>query len=186
MFDYTCRRSVLHAEILVPLNTSDWMRDRARLWNAVEAAEKRKDARLAREILLSLPHELTHEQRLELVREFARQEFVARGMIADLTLHSPDRKGDQRNHHAHIMLTMREIVGDGFDKKARDWNSTEQLEEWRVHWAGAVNHALERYGHEARATIAHLKTRVSTGTRAENGAGRDRDGARRQALLRRK
>jgi hypothetical protein len=150
VFDYTRRRGVLHAEILVPENTPDWMSDRAQLWNAVEIAEKRKDAQLAREVLVSLPHELTQEQRLDLVRDFVREEFVARGMIADLTVHTPDRKGDERNHHAHVMLTMREITGEGFGKKARDWNATEELEQWRAAWADAVNRTLEKYGHEAR------------------------------------
>jgi hypothetical protein len=150
VFDYTRRRGVLHSEILAPENTPDWMRDRAQLWNAVEAVEKRKDAQLAREVLVSLPHELTPEQRLDLVRDFVREEFVARGMVADLTLHSPDRKGDQRNYHAHVMLTMREITGEGFGKKARDWNATDQLEQWRVHWADAINRALEQQGHAER------------------------------------
>src|ERR1700675_62396 len=59
-FDYSRRRGVLHSEIMAPADAPDWMRDRAQLWNAVEKAEKRKDAQLSREILLSLPHELTH------------------------------------------------------------------------------------------------------------------------------
>ena len=145
VFDYTRRRGVLHSEILTPENTPDWMRDRAQLWNAVEAVEKRKDAQLAREVLISLPHELTRQQRIDLVRDFCREEFVAHGMIADFSVHSPDRKGDERNHHAHIMLTMRVVTGEGFGKKARDWNSTEQLEQWRADWADALNRTLEKY-----------------------------------------
>lgn len=149
-FDYTGKRGVLHSEILAPAETPAWMQDRAQLWNAVEKVEKRKDAQLARDLLLSLPHELTHEQRRDLVREFLREEFVARGMIADFSIHAPDRRGDLRNHHAHVMLTMRELAGDSFGKKVRDWNSTEQLEAWREHWADVVNRHLERHGHEAR------------------------------------
>ncbi len=56
-------------------------------------------------------------------------------MIADINIHAPDRKGDQRNHHAHVMLTMRTLTGDGFGKKVREWNGTEQLKEWRKQWA---------------------------------------------------
>jgi ATP-dependent exoDNAse (exonuclease V) alpha subunit len=149
-FDYTRKRGVVHAEILAPADAPDWMRDRARLWNAVELVEKRKDAQLAREILLALPYELTHEQRLDLVRSFAAREFVARGMIADITMHAPDSRGDDRNWHAHVMLTMRELAGQGFGKKARDWNDTEQLEQWRAAWAAAVNHALEQHGAAGR------------------------------------
>jgi len=149
-FDYTRKRGVLHAEILAPANTPAWMQDRVQLWNAVEKVEKRKDAQLARDLVLSLPHELTDKQRLDLVREFLRGEFVAKGMIADIAIHAPDRRGDDRNHHAHVMLTMRELAGDGFGKKVRDWNDTAQLEQWRESWAKIVNHHLERHGHEAR------------------------------------
>jgi hypothetical protein len=167
-FDYTRRSGVLHAEIITPDNTPDWMSDREQLWNAVEAAEKRKDAQLARHIEVALPHELTPEQRLELVREFVRDEFVSKGMIADIAMHAPDREGDQRNYHAHILLTMRVLTGDGFGNKCREWNpdftraqeegraktgfvvQTSQLEQWRSTWADYTNRALEREGIEAR------------------------------------
>jgi ATP-dependent exoDNAse (exonuclease V) alpha subunit len=149
-FDYTRKRGVLHSEIVAPEGTPEWMRDRAELWNAVEKVEKRKDAQLAREVVLSLPHELTHAQRVELVQEFVRSEFVDHGMVADVTIHAPDREGDRRNHHAHVMLTMRELTGEGFGPKVRAWNSTEQLEEWREDWAVAVNRHLEQHGHAAR------------------------------------
>jgi ATP-dependent exoDNAse (exonuclease V) alpha subunit len=150
VFDYTRRRGVLYAEIMAPERTPAWMLDRAQLWNAVEAVEKRKDAQLAREVLLSLPHELTQEQRRDLVREFVRSEFVGQGMIADIAIHAPHRQGDARNYHAHILLTTRELAGDGFGKKARAWNDTAQLEQWREHWALTVNSHLERAGHAAR------------------------------------
>lgn len=150
VFDYTRKRGVLYSEILTPPNTPDWMRDRAQLWNAVEKVEKRRDAQLARDLLLSLPHELTQEQRRNLVREFVTTEFVAQGMIADVAIHAPDRQGDIRNYHAHILLTMRELVPNGFGYKVREWNATEQLETWREHWADSVNSHLEKYGHEAR------------------------------------
>lgn len=150
LFDYTRRRDVLHSEIRAPEGTPLWMRDRAQLWNAVEAVEKRKDAQLARELQLSLPHELSAALRLELLRSFVEAEFVARGMIADLSVHAPDRGGDNRNHHAHVLLTLRELTGEGFGKKAREWNETTLLEHWREQWAIAINQALERHGHASR------------------------------------
>lgn len=150
LHDYSRRRGVIHAEILAPENTPAWMLDRSRLWNAVELAEKRKDAQLAREIQLSLPHELTAEQRRDLVRRFADEQFVRRGMIADIALHSPGKEGDDRNHHAHILLTMRELAGDGFGKKARDWNTPDVLQGWREAWAQEQNRTLEAHGHAAR------------------------------------
>ncbi len=149
-FNYSRKRGVLHTEILAPADAPDWMGDRSRLWNAVEIAEKRKDAQLARDLVLSLPHELTHEQRVVLIREFAGEAFVARGMIADVAIHAPDHRGDDRNHHAHVLLTMRSLMGQGFGPKVRDWNETSQLEAWRAGWAMAVNRHLERAGCPAR------------------------------------
>ena len=71
--DFTRRGGVEHVEIVIPKNSkADWALDRSTLWNMAEAAEKRKDARVAREIEVALPHELTAAQRLELTREFSQ------------------------------------------------------------------------------------------------------------------
>lgn len=148
--DYTRKGGVIHSQVIAPEGTPDWMHDRAQLWNAVETVERRKDAQLSREIQLSLPHELNADQRKALVVGFVQEQFVARGMVADLNLHAPNAEGDQRNHHAHVMLTMRSLTGDGFGNKARDWNSPDQLTEWREQWARHQNRELERHGHEAR------------------------------------
>lgn len=150
MHDYARRGGVVHEEIIAPENTPEWMKNRDALWNAVEAAEKRKDAQLSREVQLALPHEISPAQRLALAREFVAREFVARGMIADLAIHEPHRQGDDRNHHAHVMLTLRELTADGFGNKNRDWNARQAIEQWREAWAEAVNRALERAGHDQR------------------------------------
>jgi ATP-dependent exoDNAse (exonuclease V) alpha subunit len=150
VFDYRRRAGVTHAEILAPVDAPAWMRDRARLWNAVEAGERRKDAQLARDVELALPHELTPGQRLELVRSFVASAFVGEGMVADIAIHAPCRRGaDRRNHHAHILLTMRAIEGDGFGAKARAWNDTAKLEAWRASWTEHVNRALAEAGKNA-------------------------------------
>ena len=149
-FDYTRRRGVVHSEIVAPDNAPEWMRDRAQLWNAVEKVEKRKDSQLAREIELALPHELAPGERVELVRAFVVAEFVSKGMIADIAIHAPSKRGDQRNHHVHIMLTMRDLTSAGFGNKARGWNDKDLLEQWRAEWAAHVNRALERNGFDAR------------------------------------
>lgn len=149
--DYTRKQGVIHSEVMAPADaTPDWMYDRAQLWNAVEAIERRKDAQLSREIQLSLPYELTDEQRYDLLRGFVQEQFVDRGMIADVAIHAPSDQGDQRNHHAHVMLTMRELTGEAFGKKSRDWNDPELLSQWREQWSDHQNRALERHGHNAR------------------------------------
>ena len=149
-FDYRARGGVDHVETLAPADAPAWVQDRAALWNAVEVAETRKNSQVAREIRVALPAELDHGQRVELVREFCQREFVARGMVADIALHAPGRTGDERNHHAHILLTTREIGPEGFGAKNRDWNAVEMLEGWREAWARDNNRALERCGHEER------------------------------------
>jgi hypothetical protein len=149
-FDYAARGGVDHTEILAPDHAPDWVRDRSELWNRVEEAETRKNSQVAREVRVALPAELTHAQRVELVRDFAQEQFVDRGMIADIALHAPGRDGDDRNHHAHILLTTREIGPEGFTTKNRDWNKVEVLEGWREAWARDSNAALERAGIEDR------------------------------------
>ena len=155
-FDYAARGGVDHTEILAPDHAPDWVRDRSELWNRVEESETRKNSQVAREVRVALPAELTHDERVALVRDFAQAQFVDRGMVADIALHAPGREGDERNHHAHILLTTREIdaegsvPGGGFTTKNRDWNKVEVLEGWREAWARDSNAALERAGIEER------------------------------------
>ncbi|MCG6112925.1 MAG: MobA/MobL family protein [Paracoccus sp.] len=149
-FDYRARGGVDHVETLAPADAPTWVQDRAALWNAVELAETRKNSQVAREVRVALPCELDAAQRLQLVRDFCQREFVDRGMVADIALHAPGREGDERNHHAHILLTTREIGPEGFTTKNRDWNAKELLEGWREAWARDTNHALERCGAEER------------------------------------
>ncbi|MEM7504482.1 MAG: MobQ family relaxase [Pseudomonadota bacterium] len=151
VFDYTRKRGVLHQELIGPEGTPDELLKRDRLWNQVEDVERRKDAQLAREVQLSLPHELDLDSQKDLVRGFVCEAFVGRGMIADIALHAPSRGGDERNVHAHVLLTLRAVDGNGFArKKAREWNGPEVLESWRELWARHQNWALERHGIEQR------------------------------------
>jgi len=150
VFDYAARGGVDHAEILAPNHAPDWVRDRSELWNRVEESETRKNSQVAREVRVALPDELTHAQRVALVRDYAQAQFVDRGMVADIALHAPGREGDERNHHAHILLTTREVDAEGFTTKNRDWNKVEVLEGWREAWARDSNAALERAGIEDR------------------------------------
>lgn len=149
-FDYRRRQGVIEIAIIAPADAPAWMRNRVQLWNAVEGVEKRKDAQLARDIELALPHELSPGDRRALVHRFVQAAFVDAGMVADIALHEPDAHGDGRNFHAHILLTLRRIEGDGFSAKERAWNKPDQLEQWRALWAEHVNQALEIAGDGAR------------------------------------
>ena len=127
---------------------ADWIADRERLWNQVEAAEKRYDAQLAREVTLAIPVELDRDAKINLVCEYVQQNFVDRGMIADINLHHLE--GD--NPHAHIMVTMRDLKIDeqgivSFGNKNRDWNKKDLLIKHRESWATLANQYLVDAGH---------------------------------------
>jgi hypothetical protein len=143
--------------ILTPKDAPAWAQDRNQLWNHAERAEKRKDAQLAREIEVSLPHELTAQQREWLVKDFAREAFVRKGFAVDIAIHAPDKESDQRNHHAHLMVTRRTLGPDGF-AATKDWKrNPQELAEWREQWAHLANRHLERHGHDARIDHRSLK-----------------------------
>lgn len=130
-------------------NAPEWVQDRGQLWNKANQAEKRKDARLAQEIEISLPHEMSDQQREWLVKDFVREAFTRKGITADVAIHEPSKRGDDRNYHAHILLTVREIGPDGFGKKLPE-RDAEQIERWREQWAHLQNRHLERHGYDAR------------------------------------
>jgi hypothetical protein len=167
-YDYSRKQGVLGAEIMLPEGGPSWMQDRSALWNAVEIIEKRKDAQLARDFIISLPHELTHEQRVALTREFVREQFCAKGYVADIAWHAPD-KTDGLNWHAHVMTPMRKVEGTGFaakkERAAGDglkhpavvWK--EELMRLREAWAHTANRHLEAAGLDIRIDHRSLETR---------------------------
>jgi Ti-type conjugative transfer relaxase TraA len=140
--DFSNKAGVVHSEVMLPEDAPEHLADREKLWNAVEAAELRKDAQLSREVEFAIPRELTREQGVELAREFVRAEFVDRGMIGDLNVHWDVAADGEPKPHAHVMLTLRDVDENGFGKKNRDWNRTDLLEEWRERWAEHVNQRL--------------------------------------------
>jgi Ti-type conjugative transfer relaxase TraA len=148
--DFSNKAGVVHSEVLLPDGAPEQFTDRQVLWNAVEAAEVRKDAQLAREVEFALPRELSPEMGLALAREFVRAEFVRRGMIADLNVHRDIGADGEPKPHAHVMLTMREVGDEGFGPKVREWNRTDLLEHWREAWAEHANTRLAELDIDAR------------------------------------
>lgn len=123
---------VVHTEIMAPGDdVPAWVFNRQMLWNAVERSEKRIDAQLCREVELTLPRELTLEAQVELVRGFVRDEFVARGMVADFAIHQPDAADGRPQPHVHCLLILRRLdptTPTGFSaKKAREWNDSPEI-----------------------------------------------------------
>ena len=130
------------AEILLPDGAPSWLGTREELWNAAEAAENYSDAQLAREVELAWPSELADTDALALVREFVQQEFVGRGMIADLTINL-----GRHNPRAYAMLALREVTPTGFGRKVREWHQAGWVGELRKHWAAIANEHLSRVGY---------------------------------------
>ena len=144
--DYSRMNGLAFSGVFAPKNAPAWASDRQQLWNEVErredASKRAADAQLARQIIVALPCELTGQQREWLVKDYVREQFTRKGMIADVNIHEPSGTGDERNHHAHILLTMRTVAPEGFGPKVREWNSREQVEKWREEWERITNRHL--------------------------------------------
>ncbi|PXA95777.1 Ti-type conjugative transfer relaxase TraA [Nostoc sp. 3335mG] len=148
--DFSNKAGVVHSEVMLPDGAPEHFADREKLWNAVEAAELRKDAQLSREVEFAIPRELDQAEGIRLAREFVEREFVARGMIADLNVHWDVGAEGEPKPHAHVMLTLRDVDENGFGKKNRDWNRTDLLEKWRERWAEHANQRLAELDIDAR------------------------------------
>lgn len=140
--DFSNKSGVVHSEILLPDGAPERFLDRATLWNEVEAIEKRKDAQLAREVEFSIPREMTQAQGIALARDFVREQFVERGMVADLNVHWDIGEDGLAKPHAHVMLSTRSVDENGFGAKERSWNDKELLLTWRGRWASLANERL--------------------------------------------
>lgn len=128
--------TVEHSAILAPEGAPPALLDRAQLWNLVERREMNADgtlkegAQLYREIEITLPRELSRDERVALVEGYVRDQFVSKGMIADLSIHNKTGSTGFPQPHAHIMLTMRRVetnpakieAAQFFGGKERDWN----------------------------------------------------------------
>ena len=176
---YRDKSGIIYTEIMLPPNAPPEYADRNTLWNAVEAAEDNWNAQLARRFEIALPIELPMEQRVALIREHCMEQFVSKGMIADLAVHDPDPPG--HNPHAHVMLTMRPMDDKGRwmakahreyildengnrirDKKGKwkfrkvpvtDWNNRGNAELWRHAWEETQNRYLEAAGRSERISM---------------------------------
>ncbi|NEK15965.1 Ti-type conjugative transfer relaxase TraA [Rhizobium leguminosarum] len=172
---------LVHEELTLPDQAPDWLRSAVEgrsvagaseaLWNAVEAFEKLANARLARELIIALPEELTRAENIALVREFVRDNFTSEGMVADWVYHDKDG-----NPHIHLLTTVRPLTEEGFGPKNtpvlgengeplrfvtpgrltgrivyKSWGGDkETLQAWKVAWAETANRHLALAGHDIR------------------------------------
>src|SRR5688500_13581180 len=152
MHRYEKRKGVKTAFILAPHGVPEKFFTRAFLWNAAEAAENRKNARVAREAILALPHELNDKARAELARDMGLYLMERYRVAVDVAIHSPVAGDghDPRNHHAHLLFTTRELTDEGLGAKTRilDDKTTgpQEIEIIRTVWETLANDALEHAG----------------------------------------
>ncbi|MDR0470236.1 MAG: MobA/MobL family protein [Nitrososphaerota archaeon] len=140
--DYTKKSGVVHKEIILPEGTPKKFEDRETLWNAVDATEKRKDARLAKEINIALPTEFDLEEQIEVLHKYIKDNFTEKDVIVDLNIHNTGNG----NPHAHIMFPTRHITPEGFGKKNTYLDSKTNLLIWRESWANINNRKFEEKG----------------------------------------
>ncbi|WP_349521958.1 MobQ family relaxase [Leuconostoc citreum] len=154
--------------ILAPDNAPKWVFKREKLWNEVEAVDRKSNSRYAKEFNVALPVELSEENQKELLLDYVKNTFVNEGMVADVSIH----RDHPENPHAHVMLTNRPFNADGtwgqktkteyiLDKNGNktktpagnvrnrkiwlvDWDKKGKVEQWRKDWAKAVNRVFEQ------------------------------------------
>lgn len=159
--------------LLAPAGSPEWATDRETLWNKVEETEKAYNAQLAREFNIALPLELSESAQEKLVIDYCNENFVNRGMIADISIH----RDHKNNPHFHVMLPLREASETGFKSKCKkeyildqngnkiknkngeyksrrvdlnDWNKKENIYTWRKNWEIMTNKYLESNGIDER------------------------------------
>jgi hypothetical protein len=165
--DYTRRSGVEHEQLVVPEGAGNW--ERQALWNAAEQAENRKDARTAREWEIALPEELNPLQRRELAGEFSQALCQRYGCAVDVAVHAPGKEGDQRNWHAHLLATTRQVTAAGLGEKCSIELSDKkrlslglgparvEVDAVRQLWEQHANRALERAGRGERVSCQTLE-----------------------------
>ena len=177
--DYTRKRGVICSDILLPPHAPKEYADRQTLWNAVEKAERGKNAQLAYSFEISLQNEFSLEENIALAREFLFREFVSRGMTVDVSFHEKESEdGGTPNPHFHFLCPIRPMEQDGtwgikqrreyvLDEEGNrirdangkyvfnavpttDWGSPETLEHWREAWAEMCNAKFAEKGLDVR------------------------------------
>jgi hypothetical protein len=161
--DYRRRSGVAVTFTCAPADAPEWAHDPERLWNAANAAEKRKNSTLAREIELALPAAVDAKAREDIARAVA-QELVNRyGVVVSGAIHEPSRSGDQRNHHAHLLFTTRRMESEGLTTKTRvlDAKATgpQEVTYLRGFTCDLINAALEEAGSDERVDHRSFATR---------------------------
>jgi hypothetical protein len=181
-YDHSGRRDVLHKEIMLPnqfaAEKMAWAKDRSNLWNSAEGAERRSDARTAREYLVALPPELSPQARINLVKGFSRELVERYGFALDIAIHPPRNYpgSDPRNFHAHLLATTREVTPTGLGAKTTlEWSDTKRREIGFGRAVGELLYVRERWAMAANAALEqeHVNARIDHRTLKAQGIDRE-------------
>lgn len=115
---FSLRKGVVAYFQLAPAGSPSWCSDPSTFWDANEAMETRTNARVARELEVSLPHEMSDEQRQALALDLGQLLVDRYKAVVLVAIHRPSLTGDNRNHHVHCLMSSRELGPNGFGKKA--------------------------------------------------------------------
>lgn len=157
---YQRRDDILYGRVFQPTNAPPEFYDLQYLCDAIEGAEKRKDARTAREFKGSLPNELSLSQLKLIVYNFIRVNFVDQGLCAIAAIHKGKNVEDpsKNNPHVHIIVPTRTVGPDGFsEKKDREHDKREYIGIWREQWALVQNRAYKRNGLDIKVSHKSLE-----------------------------
>lgn len=152
--DYTRKTGIEHKEIFLPDGAPRHLKNREQLWNEVEQREIRKNSTVAREFEIAFPSELNQEQREALLEELCYHIVERHQVAVDACIHAPhtNNGSDERNYHAHILMSTRRLTPEGFTEKSRelDQKHSGEIDYWREHFADTCNMHLELAGSTAR------------------------------------
>ena len=162
-FDYRRKGGVVTSGLILPDDAPSELKQRQALWNAAERLEGRKNSRIAREALIALPHELNDAQRHEAVKRFARHLMERYRVGVDYAIHRPSKHSDDRNHHAHVLFTTRQITAGGFGGKTRALDDKragpKEVEALRAVWEDVCNMTLKQAQRMERVSRKSLRAR---------------------------
>lgn len=152
--DYTRKTGIDHKEIFLPYGAQQHLNNREQLWNEVEQRETRKNSTVAREFEIAFPSELNQQQREALLEELCHHIVERHQVAVDACIHAPhtDNGSDERNYHAHILMSTRRLTPEGFTEKSRelDQKHSGEIDYWREHFANTCNKHLELAGSKAQ------------------------------------
>lgn len=152
--DYSRKTGVEYKEIYLPESAPQHLKNREKLWNEVEQRETRKNSTVAREFEIAFPSELNQEQRLAMLEELCASIVERHQVAVDACIHAPHTGSgsDERNYHAHILMSTRKLTPEGFTEKTRelDQKHSGEIDHWREHFADICNVHLDLAGSTAR------------------------------------